>query len=73
MPFLRDMFRKLIEDRLDKLQPDVFVNDAMVQVDHPYRADRDLIFHVTDVDAENDLVYLDDGGYVSTIPDLGDC
>lgn len=53
---------------MDKLPLESFVKDARVQVDSPVRADRDLIFIVTEVDQENGLIYLDDGGYIDTFP-----
>lgn len=60
----------LIEDRLDKIPDDQFVKDARLQVDHPFRADRDLIFIVTDVDPEQGFIYIDSGGYVETVTEF---
>ncbi len=65
--FVLEYRQHFVEERLKALDQSEFFIGAYVQVGNPVRADQEYMFHVTDIDEENELIYLDWGGVIDTI------
>lgn len=59
--------QSFVEDRLNALDRSEFRVGAHVQVGNPVRADQEYLFIVTEIDTENDFIYLDWGGVIDTM------
>lgn len=64
--FVLEYRQAFVEARLDQIPRNQFVPGQYVQVGNPVREDEEYLFLVTDIDQENDFIYLDWGGIITT-------